>query len=230
MLTDYSQGWRKRNNLSWSGIRLHVPERTPRKGVTTIVLHQWGAEVGLSKAALHRISKGYTKREQEWLARMGRAPYHFGAAVTEEGKAISAKLWPGEVYTNQCGELNSTTIGVGVAGLFPRLLASGDHPHPVELARAIQGAVRGAVEEVKALALRNGEEAVTGPVLLLTHSQFSTKRRDPGERIVSALAPLLDEGLIRGEPGFSAGRGEPWPTEWRRYIEASGTISDSEGT
>ena len=220
MPIDYSHGWRRRDNLSWSGIRLHVPEKTPRRRVTTIVLHQWGAEAGLSQAALHRIAKGYTTEAQEWEARMGRTPYHFGAHVLSDGSPLSVKAWPGEVYTNQCGELNATTIGVGVVGLFPRILSGEDHPHPVALARATQEAVRGAVAEVKALSLRNGEEPVTGPVLVLTHSQFSRKERDPGERIVSALAPLVDEGVIRVSPAFSSGRGKAWPKEWRRYFSS----------
>lgn len=102
MTIDYSHGWRRRDNLSWSGIRLHVPEKTPRRRVTTVVIHQWGAEAGLSEAALHRIARGYTTEAQEWQARMGRTPYHFGAHVLSDGSPLSAKAWPGEVYTNHC--------------------------------------------------------------------------------------------------------------------------------
>ena len=220
MFYDIAHGWRERRNESHSGIRLFVPDKSPRPegSVRCIVLHQWGPpQATLSRQALGRIHRGERSESEEWARRMLRVPYHFGAAVTSQGKPVVCRAWPGEAYTNHCGAHNRDSIGIGIVGHFPRFAKPGDHPHPAELASAVDMAVRRAVAEVNRMDphARHAQHC-PAPVLLLTHSQFSTKSADPGERILQGLAGPLREGLIRIEPDHTEGRGTPWPQRWRQ--------------
>lgn len=215
MIVDVAHRWRLRENRAWTGIRLYVPEKSPRGSeVDTIVLHQWGAAAELSLQARGRIHRGESNEAAEWAKRCERVPYHFSATVLSDGTPLVVRAWPGEAYTNHAGAMNARSIGVGVVGLFPRFSDDFDNA----LTEAVQEAVRAAAEEVRHLAPASySARQCDAPVRLLTHSQTAAKPADPGEQIISALAPLSPHA-IAVEPGHSAGDGSPWPDRWARHF------------
>ena len=217
---DATHDWQTRPNKSWSGIRLYNDSTQARarraNAVDCIIIHQWGANASLSEDALNRINRGETTEVEEWHARMGRTPYHFGAHVTSKGHPISAQLWPAGLHTHPAGAMNRRSVGVGVVGLFERF----DRSHDYALAKAIQNTVESVAKAVRSLGAPHYEEGTCpAPVLLLTHSQSTNKPRDPGEQIIMAIAPMVRAGIVRVEPEWSTGRGRPWPKEWRRHVE-----------
>ena len=219
MTADATQGWQTRPNKSWSGIRLYNDSTQARvrraNAVDCIIIHQWGANASLSEDAWNRINRGETTETEEWHARMARTPYHFGAHHTSKGHPIAAQVWPAGLHTHHAGAMNRRSIGVGVVGLFERF----DRSHGYALAQAIQDAVTAAAQAVLAMAPSHYSEGTCpAPVLLRTHSQTSTKERDPGEQIIMATAPMVRAGIVRVEPEWSTGKGQPWPEEWRRHV------------
>lgn len=215
MLVDVAHRWRLRENRAWSGIRLYVPEKSPRGSeVDTIVLHQWGAAAELSLQARGRIHRGESNEAAEWAKRCERVPYHFSATVLSDGTPLVVRAWPGEAYTNHAGSMNSRSIGVGIVGLLPRFSDDFD----TALNEAVQEAVRAAAEEVRRLAPASySARQCDAPVRLLTHSQTAAKPADPGEQIIRALAPLSPH-VTETRPGYWAGDGSPWPDRWARHF------------
>lgn len=170
----------------------------PLAEVDAVGLHHLGPNIGLTPKA------GQTAEERAvWRAL--RQPYHVWA---EPGRVVLA--WPFEVVTWHGNGLNHRSVGLVAAGNFPVLEADRLPTH--DDARAYREAI------AKALAFIHHE--LPQVRLLLTHSQAARKPADPGEMIArmalaagqTMLPPMIPV------PGFTIGKGRPWPPEWSRPL------------
>ena len=215
---DITDGWRqrpirRRKADGGSGIRLYDLHRdfAPRR----IVLHQWAAEVSpASEAAARRLLGGrvYDDLAREHgaavvrlAARAARVPYHLSVGVTDAGEGVVVQAWPLTLLTQHAGDVNASSIGVGVMGLFEAEVAGS---RPPGLGEALREALR-----IASAALRG--PGLPFPPVLHTHSQSTTKPADPGLwSIREGVAPLVRDGVLAVEPGHSSGSGRPWPASW----------------
>lgn len=191
-----------------------------------IILHQWGAVVGVSSAARRRVAEGKSSELLELATRATRAPYHFGAGCDSSGQGFAVRAWEPWVYTWASNALNRRSLAVGIMGRFPKMSArwvAARHT-PLDQVEPLMAAGRLAVE----LAAANIPEA-DDPPLVLTHSQIigepsgHDRSSDPGEIVIElVVAPLVAAGVIRVDPDHAQDHGDPWPEAWRRHVEASG--------
>lgn len=209
--------------------------------VNAIVLHQWGAIVGIGKRARAAVEAGRITEARAIAERGTAAPYHFAAGVDSAGDPFEAHVWRPELYTWASNERNATTVAVGIMGRFPRLTSQwrpGRHS-PANTLEAFGFAGRAAVRRAArvvngwagdSLAGRQAQESRADRApLILTHSQIhgppparADRSSDPGEAVIAlVVAPLVAAGVVRVNPDLCEYGGDPWPREWRRHLEAA---------
>ena len=215
-------------------------------GIDRIVLHQWAAEVDPLPQSSDRDDALKLACRAAGIFVDGRsrgiggAPYHISVSATRRGSGVVALVWPRSEHTFHAGTENARSIGVGVMGRFERDEEGPERPGlPDALAWALAlaaGMVRGddADAHLDTLSATPVPSAPGSdgwrmdgppplpedpPVLLATHSQSDRKPADPGLYVVKhGVAPAAAAGLVRVEPEWSTGKGQPWPDSWRRAL------------
>ncbi len=171
---------------------------------------------------------------------IGGAAYHLSVGATNRGSGVVALVWPQWEHTFHAGTQNACSVGVGVMGRFERDEEGPERPGlPDALAWALTlaaGMVAGDdvdahLDTLSATPVPSSPGSdgwrMDGlppppsgpPVFLATHSQSDRKPADPGLYVVRhGVAPAAAAGLVRVEPEWSTGKGQPWPDLWREEV------------